>query len=91
MSYYAVYDLQIGGYKAGLASMDKEELLEESVERIWRLSQGDEEPVDESMTDQEIHDLYGYEIREVTKKVYRQVLESEEYGLLTKVTLKEVL
>lgn len=86
--YYALYDLQISGYKASIASTSYKEVLESGADRAFDLSQGDEEPCPKGMTSEEILDQYGYEVREVSKEDYETILNSEEFGLLTSVTLK---
>ena len=84
---YALYDTQLGGYKAGYAGMYVQWLEEDAVERIIELSQSDDEPVDESLSDKQILLDYGYEIHKVTRKDYETILNSTDYGLLTTVKL----
>ena len=87
LKYYALYDLQIGGYKAGIANTCPKTVLEIGADRAFDLSQGDEEPCPKGMSSEEILEQYGYEVREVSKEDYKTILNSNEYGLLTKVTL----
>lgn len=87
--YYALYDLQLGGFKAGHASEKFEEVVRSGAQRAYDLSQGDEEPIPDDMPDDEILEVYGYEVREVSEKEYETILESDEIGLLTTVTLKD--
>lgn len=85
--YYALYDLQLGGFKAGIASEDPKEVLEMGADRAWELSQSDEEPCPDDLSSEEILEQYDYEVREVSEKDYETILDSDEIGLLTAVTL----
>ena len=85
-TYYALYDLQIDGFKASYASRNFKSLESMSVDRIYDLAEHDEEGVPEGLTDAEVLDLYGYEIRKVTKEQYNWILNSDEFGLTTRVT-----
>lgn len=85
--YYALYDIQLGGFKAGCASTDYQEVVQAGAYRAWELSQSDKEPCDDNMSDEDILKVYGYEVREVSKDDYEKILESDEYGLLTTVSL----
>lgn len=85
--YYALYDIQLGGFKAGCASTDYQEVVQVGAYRAWELSQSDKESCDDNMSDEDILKIYGYEVREVSKDDYEKILESDEYGLLTTVSL----
>ena len=85
--YYALYDLQLDGFKAGHASEDFQDVVRSGAQRAYDLSQSDEEPIPVDMPDEEILELYGYEVREVTKEEYDIIAESDEIGLTTTVTL----
>lgn len=85
--FYALFDLQINGYKAGIASTNYKDVLERGANRAFEISQGDEEPCPKGLSSEEILDMYGYEVREVTERDYETILNSEEYGLLTSVKL----
>lgn len=87
IKFYALFDLQIDGFKAGYASIDKESVIRDGAERAFSLSESDEEPCDENLSDREILEQYGYEVKEVNKETYEKILESEDYGLLTSVKL----
>lgn len=87
MAYYALYDLQINGFKAGMARDSYKEVLSAGAERVYDLSQGDEEPCPDNWTDEEILENYGYEVLEVSFDTYIKINESDEYGLTTAVTL----
>lgn len=85
--YYALYDIQLGGFKAWCASTDYQEVVQAGVYRAWELSQSDKEPCDDNMSDEDILKIYGYEVREVSKDDYEKILESDEHGLLTTVDI----
>ena len=85
--YYALYDLQLGGFKAGIADEDPKEVLDMGADRAWELSQSDVEPCPNNLTSEEILEQYDYEVREVTKEQYETILNSDEIGLTTTVTL----
>jgi hypothetical protein len=85
--YYALYDLQLGGFKAGMANTSYESVVELGAERAYTLSQNDEEHCPEGLSDVEILEQYEYDVREVSEKEYEIILNSEEYGLLTTVTM----
>lgn len=85
VKHYALFDEQLGGYKAKYVSHNKEELIGEAASRAFELSQGDEEPCPEGLSNQEIIDRYGYVIHEVTPNDYRIIERSEGVGLFTTV------
>lgn len=86
-NYYALYDCQLGGFKAGHAGTSKKEVSVQGAERAYTLSFSDEEPCPEGLTDEEVLKEYGYKVRKVSKEHYQKILDSEEYGLLTTVSL----
>lgn len=85
--YFALYDLQLGGFKAGMADDNKERLEEAGATRAYELSQSDEEPIPKDWTTKQILDNYGYEVREVTLSEFIKIQDSDEVGLLTVVKL----
>lgn len=86
--YYGLYDLQLEGFKAGYVGVSYEEVLNSGAERVYTLSQTDEEPVSNDMSDEDMLEEYGYEVREISEKIYEEILNSVEYGLLKVVELK---
>lgn len=86
-NFYALFDLQLNGFKAGYASTDKESVERDGAERAFYLSESDEEPCDEKLSDIEILEQYDYEVKEVSEETYKKVLNSDDYGLLTAVKL----
>lgn len=85
--YYGLFDLQLDGFKPGIAGDKYEDVEATGAERAYTLSQADDEPASEDMTDKEILNEYGYEVREVSEKEYKEILESEKRGLLSTATL----
>ena len=85
--YYALYDLQIDGFKAGYTGESYEEVLKSGVDRIHTLSESDEEPAPTDVSDEELMEMYGYEVREVTEKEYDIITNSDDHGLTTAVKL----
>lgn len=87
--YYGLYDLQLGGFKGGYAHTDKEKLIHMSVDRIVDLAQVDSEPpeiVDGTISEaMEIMEIYGYDIEEITKEEYDEILENDDMRFLTEV------
>lgn len=91
---YGLYDLQLGGFKAGIVSDDYREIKDLTLLRIFEvhtdfLENGfceTWEEVFDIYTEDELIEAIGYEIKEVTKEQYDQIKNSEEYGLLTVVS-----
>ena len=86
--YYALYDTQLDGFKAGITGENFTDVLQDGAIRAFQLSQSDEEPCDPSLSDEEILENYGYEVKEVSEEIHQQILESGEIGLMTTVTLQ---
>lgn len=78
-SYYALYDLQLNGFKGGFAGETKKEVMELGVERIIELSKGDLEPcpIDIDLPLEDILKNYHYKVIEVTYDEYIQILKDE--------------
>lgn len=89
MAYYALYDNQLGGFKAGMVGTTPEEVKEMGAARAYDLSQSDEEPCPEDLSHQDILDQYGYDVRVVSKELYHRIQTSSDVGLLTTVSLME--
>ena len=85
--YYGLYDVQLDGFKAGMADDDKERLEEAGATRAFNLSQNDEEPIPTDWSTQQILSNYGYEVREITLAEYIKIQESDNIGLLSVVDL----
>lgn len=97
--FYAVFDSQIGGFKAGMAYDSYDEAREGILDRIYNIhtdfyeSDGydswDEFMEHEDYSEQDLIDFQGYEVQEVSSKDYYKILDSEDYGLLTSVNLTD--
>ena len=85
--YYGLYDLQLDGFKARMASDNKEQLEKEGADRAYELSQSDEEPIPKDWTTKQILDNYDYKVREVTLSEYIKIQDSDNIGLLSVVDL----
>lgn|SRR5699024_2588946 len=81
MTYYALYDSQFDGFKAGYASKDLTNLIKESSERIIELSQSDEEPLSFNSDPIDVIESYSYEIRIINEDDYNKINESNELFL----------
>lgn len=81
MTYYALYDPQFDGFKAGYASKDLTNLIKESSERIIELSQSDEEPLSFNSDPIDVIESYSYEIRIINEDDYNKINESNELFL----------
>ena len=66
--YYAVYDLQLGGYKNGFISTKKKDLKEMLASHLRSVSS---EPL--NVTDNEIIELMGYIILQVAFSEYKEL------------------
>ncbi len=75
------------GFKAGYASDNFQEVVKSGAERAYELSQSDEEPAPDNVTDEELLEMYGYEVREVSERNYEIILNSDEVGLAVAVSL----
>lgn len=71
--YYALFDTQLDGYRAGFVNTDLLELEGVSADWVYEMSLSDDEPCDPDMGNKEILEDYGYEIREVTKEEYEKI------------------
>jgi len=87
IQYFALYDLNLNGFKAGYVGNTKSAVEKAGAERAWELSQNDEEPCSHDLSDEEILKEYNYEVRLVNKDEFDIISESEEFGLLTTVDL----
>jgi len=85
--YYGLFDLQLDDFKPGIVGTNYNDVEAIGAERAYTLSQTDEEPASENMTDKEMLEEYGYEVREITEKEYNQILNDQRSGLLTTTTL----
>lgn len=85
--FYALYDWQLDGFKAGIADSNFRSVEEMGAARAWDLSQSDEEPCPNGLTDKEILESYDYEVQEVAEEVYKKIMRNNEYGLFTVVSL----
>ncbi|MDU9693855.1 hypothetical protein WKH56_09310 [Priestia sp. SB1] len=85
--YYGLYDLQLDDFKPGIAGTNYSSVEEIGAERAFVLSQAVDEPTSDNMTNKEILDEYGYEVREVSEEEYKEILISQKSALLTSVTL----
>lgn len=86
MPYYALFDEQVNGFKAGFAGTSKQSVIEDGANRAYELSQSDEEPCPDDLSSEEILEQYDYTVLEVTKDEYDTILNSNEDGLLTTVS-----
>lgn len=95
--YYAVFDNQIDGYKAGMTYESYEEAREGVLERIYSVhtdffeSDGydswEEFMEKEKYTEEDLINFQGYEVHTVSEENFDKISNSEEIGLLTSVTL----
>ena len=85
--YYGLYDLQLNGFKAGIASENKVEVEESGAARAYNLAQNDEKPIPDDWSTQKILKYYDYEAREINQAQFEKILESDEIGLLATVDL----
>ena len=87
--YYGLVDLQLDGFKGGYAHTDKEKLIFMSAERVVDLAENDEEPpqlVDGTIEEAlDVLAIYGYEIQEITKEEYDEILENDDLLFLSEV------
>lgn len=100
MKFYALYDTQLGGFKASESYESYEEATEGALNRIESIHQDflfddDEEVADtfeqyrdmHKQSDESFISLFDYEIKEVTESEHVIISESTSYGLLTSVAL----
>lgn len=95
--YYAVFDGQIDGYKAGMAYESYLEAREGIMDRIYSVhtdffeSDGydnwEEFMKEEKYTEEDLINFQGYEIHIVSEKDFETILNSDDIGLLTSVNL----
>ncbi|QJX80505.1 hypothetical protein [Priestia megaterium] len=85
--YYGLFDLQLDDFKPGIVGTNHNDVEAIGAERAYTLSQADEESASENMTDKEMLEEYGYEVREITEKEYNQISNDQRSGLLTTTTL----
>ncbi|GAB2021499.1 hypothetical protein RyT2_05730 [Pseudolactococcus yaeyamensis] len=89
--YFAVFDEQLNGFKAGMVYQSEKEALEAAAERVVELSQSDDEPCQpEGISNREICEDYGYHVEEVSKREAKVIEGSDNKGLLSTVSTSDL-
>lgn len=83
--FFAVYDLQIGGFKAGMVGTDPEVMIDMIVEHIYNIINEDEKYKYEDESGIGIIDSFEFTFCEVSEKDAEIIENSDDYGLLTTV------
>lgn len=83
--FFAVYDLQTEGFKAGMTGTDSNEMIDMMVDYICNIITEDEECEYEDASDIEIIDTFGFTFCEVSEKDAEIIENSNDYGLLATV------
>lgn len=83
--FFAVYDLQMDGFKAGMTGTDPKSMIDMMVDHICNIITEDEECEYEGASDTEIIDTFGFTFCEVSEKDAEIIENSDDYGLLTTV------
>lgn len=83
--FFAVYDLQTEGFRAGMTGVDPKEMIDMMVDYICNIIKEDEECEYEDASDIEIIDAFGFTFCEVSEKDAEIIENSEDCGLLTTV------
>lgn len=83
--FFAVYDLQMDGFKAGMTGTDLKRMIDMMVDHICNIITEDEECEYEDASDIEIIDTFGFTFCEVSEKCAEIIENSNDFGLLTTV------
>ena len=83
--FFAVYDLQTEGFKAGMTGTDSDEMIDMMVDYICNTIKEEEECEYNDLSDIEIVDAFGLTFCEVSEKDAEIIENSDDYGLLTTV------
>ena len=83
MKFFAVYDLQTEGFRAGMTGTDPKNMIDMMVDYICNIITEDEECEYEDASDIEIIDTFGFTFCEVSEKDAEIIENSEDCGLLT--------
>lgn len=83
--FFAVYDLQMDGFKAGMTGTDPKGMIDMMVDHICNIITEDEECEYENASDIEIIDTFGFTFCEVSEKDAEIIENSDDFGLLTTV------
>lgn len=90
MKYYALYDLLLEGFKAGIASNEAETVEIMGAKKIYEWSvEMDEEPAPTDILNAALLEMYRYEVRQVSDKEFQAIINDDKQGLMSCITFDE--